>query len=350
MNGAGHIKKESSEYDTFKKNLAIAAETIKARFPDYTIISCVDSPSWRIDYWKRSYEKSVFATATTIDNRTFCNKDGFWYMTIESSNGTFTPWMKMTNPEQKDTMRKAREHFCWTPGEFDKGHAGHIRELIGSYKGNRADSKWDYSTPKKTFKKWMTDFSIQFARVLEAGHAKVEECEADDIIAHAALNAPEGYEILIMSSDQDISRSEKKGYGQLMDHASTVATWDAEIYSPKAKAIVELNAVKKVLLGDSGDGIGPCLYRDGKRVTESHFQDYIDAPGKFLETLDKDTYTRNFELIWLRGLSPYAEEIQKALEDSFDYTESESNELELHPVQRLEAKNTGRSLRSKKWD
>lgn len=345
----GILKTEKSEFVLFKEALASAAEYIKVRFDDYTPIVCVDSPSWRVQAWDRYYSSAVGKKTVSIDDRHWANKDGFWY-TCQSFRTGFTDWVKIKSMDQKETLRKAQDHFLWDLGSYDERLKSHLKGLIGSYKGKRKDSDWEFATPKKTFKQWSLQLAPHFSDILDAGMVKVDECEADDLIAHGALNAPKGCEILIMSTDQDVTRSDTKGHGQLMDVASVIASWDQPIIGKVSTEIVVRNLEKKILLGDSGDGIGPCLFKDGSRVTESCVDDLIASDG-FADVLELEavTYFRNKALISLRMGSPFEQEMKDAFADCYNRDPVENNFLDiLDSIKKLEIGNAARTKKVRK--
>jgi hypothetical protein len=310
MRSPGHIARTNIESIEFKRALAKSALAIRERFLDYTPIVCVDSQSWRKVIWQKYYYAEVGKKAFQVGDFTaVIPKDGFWYTISLKQDGACGLPVKLDKEEYLSVSTDGnRKPLKAKP--FQEG----IDQLIGSYKGNRKHSDWKFATPYATFKEWSSAIAPHFAGLLRGGIVKVDCAEADDIIAYAVMTAPDYSQVIVMSTDQDISWSETKGVGQLMDRAWCLESWDTLLHKPVSEDRVVENIQKKILLGDPGDDIGPCLSKNGDRVTPRSLSKYLDNMG----ILDPHTLERNQKLIYLREDCPLANEIQEALENSME--------------------------------
>lgn len=340
MRNKGYIARTNFEHAEFARGLASAAAVIRARFPDYFILVCADSKSWRHGFWKDAYLKEAFEKSCSVDDTLYAYKDGEYYrMTFFVSTGLFGDPVKLKKGERLE----ATDHFLWSPGSIDERFHSRLKEFTGSYKGSRLDSTWPFSTPKDVYKQWREKSAPRFAGLLDAGYLKVEGAEADDLVAYCVRNAPEGSRVVVMSTDQDIAWSETKGYGQLMDTAWSCMSYDTPLRKPVEKGIVLDNLTRKVLTGDPGDDIGPCLTPEGKRVTPKAVDSLIGEIKRGNFPVDEASWDRNYTLISLRDEGPLDLEIKESLSNPFSGVETTASDWGMTDTDWQTASSEGRN-------
>ena len=340
MKSPGYLANTNSESVEFSRNLGKAAEVIKARFNDYTLFVCADSAvSWRRGVWESEYWRDISKGSCSIEGKLYLPKDGNWFTTALAEDGSAYPFRKC----DKEEIAAAKAHEKWEAGSWDKALEPAMRTFMGAYKGSRKDSIWNYTTEKKVQKQWIAAAAPRFAATLDGGFVKCETAEADDLVAWAVRNCPD---CTVISTDQDIAFSKTKGLGQLMDMAKASSLIDSEIIGPMDTALVLKNAVRKVLGGDPGDDIGPCLTTDGKRCTPKEVEKLLEYGGDFMELIDETTWDRNYKLIWLRDAGPLDEDIQEAFEKAFDLEKYGKLSWNLTDDERLMAMSDGLRLRN----
>lgn len=344
------LPSSTSEFNAFCKNLGWQANILAARFKGQTNIVALDSKSWRYEFYERTYLEQVSKSAWTMNGHCWAMKDGFWYHSIDLQ-GRLTDWTKVKSTDQKNQMTQSKDHFLYNEGEFDETFRNHLKVLVGAYKGHRLESEWPFTTPKSKYKEWCKLLAPAFAKAIGGVYVSHPDCEADDIIAWGVRNQPEGSLNRVLSTDQDISSSHGKGWGQLLDMSQAINQVDTEIIPMVPEDLVMRNWAIKILIGDPGDDIGPCLFKSGARVTPKVAEEMVDSGCEDINEeydIDTTTFERNMKLIDLRNPSYYDDEIQEAVSEAFERNMNfSSNELEIDTKYWMEAQNLGKSLRRK---
>lgn len=329
MRTKGYIAKTDSEASEFARGLAQAAMIIKERFSDHLIMICADSrpgcKTWRVDAWKSFYRKEILQKSFGTLERLYAYLDGFYYeISYHPETKTYGNPRKLTKGELAEV--KATEQ--WVPSVFPKIHEKALLDFLPGYKGSRKDSRWLFTTPKDVYKEWRHASAPRFAALVGGGYACVDGAEADDIIGLAIRHAPPDAEITVMSTDQDIAWSEDKGVGQFSDKVWICTTYDSPVLRKPIKdqqAVID-NLTYKVLIGDPGDDIGPCILKSGERVTGVPAKSLVKKGEALLEEIEIDTWERNWSLISLLEESPLEDSILEKLSDPFaEVIESTSN-------------------------
>lgn len=344
------LPSSDSEFDAFCKNLAWQAHVLLTRFRGQVNVVALDSRSWRYEFYERSYLKQVTDSAWSVNGHAWAMKDGFWYHSVDL-RGTLTDWTKLKSPDQKNQMEQAKDHFLYEPGVLDETFRNHLKVLAGAYKGKRLESEWPYTTPKAKYKEWSKMLAPAFAKLIDGVYVSHPDCEADDIIAWGVRNQPEDTLCRVISTDQDIAVSETKGWGQLLDSSQAINQVDTKVIPMVDEDLVLRNWAIKILIGDPGDNIGPCLFRTGGRVTQGKAEEMVDSDYEDINEefdIDPETFDRNMKLIDLRNESFYdseiEEEVGKAFERNMNFS---SNELKVDFKTQNEANNLGKELRRK---
>lgn len=145
--------------------------------------------------------------------------------------------------------------FCWE----GKNSLTRRKEIYSEYKGNRTKAKEEISY------ELMIDFIPKFQKLLESYPCKsitADGCEGDDVIYAIAELEHKFQEVLIISTDNDLSQIQEK-FGD-----------NVSMYNPvKKKYVVKQNVVlEKAIVGDKGDNI-PGISKIGAKTFEKMLAD-----------------------------------------------------------------------------
>ena len=349
MKSPGYVPHARTERACWIRNLAEEGMVLKKRFEDYFIFVVADQGSWRHDVWKEYYHKEAFQFSRSIENTLYAYKDGYYYSIFFAPEGPFSP-AKMS----EGALMAISAHPDWENGSVHQEHEAELIRFIGEYKGSRKESKWNYLTPHEEFKKWRSHIAPKWAYLLgeNTQFCQVPFAEADDIIAKIVrdLQGPENH-IVVLSTDQDLTYSGTKGYGQLHDMCWSVADPFSMLRKPVDTDTVLKNIFMKIMLGDPGDDIGPALTIDRERITEKKIAPKLYEMGEAMfDHIDPLTWERNAQLIWLREPGPMEKEIQENLEADIRPAEVPLEHWEATDTLMIQYYATGKALQNKDND
>lgn len=213
-----------------------------------------------------------------------------------------------------------------------------LKEHMPKYKGKRDEGTWDFDTPKRgytdgegNYVKGFYDLSESLAYSLagtfDALPIKAEGAEADDIVAQMVKNGAPSSDIIIISVDSDLHQLACDN--MFFHYFNPVRTpenqyvqwgymWD-EI-TPKS-ALYDLRL--KLLMGDEGDKIAPCMQLDpktgkikttciGKKTAEKWLAE--KSLKEIVALVEPKSFARNRKLIHLDNMPQYIKDrIQNAM-------------------------------------
>lgn len=365
MKSPNYHAQSELELEEFARNMAKLVYGFKKRFkPDDLILALDDKIPWRTGYYKSQYRQFTNFWKNLHEPQYWVVSFDREYHVCKWHTGTET-WVykKMGKPEWTAFEVETQKGVDWlflkqgkTPESileqypeahktvFDHPDWAGIKKIVPGYKGNRANAKWNFETPKSEWKDHVEALAYNLASVVGGRAIKAPLAEADDVASRVARKYS-GEDIVFCTADQD--------WYQLTLTGSRTSIWDTfkrdwVINGPES---MKFKLFCKILGGDSSDNIKGCCIdgraplpnvdweKDGKTIkggktTEKYLRkvliecgnDYTAVHAAFLATQDNESYTRNFNLVQL-GQIPA--DISKQIDHLLDTVVPEKSEYKL---------------------
>lgn len=222
MRARDYVAQSPLEIEEYARNMATHLHYLNEFLTPSEMILAIDSPAnWRAPYYESYYKTACdFWRVRTepsgwialIDKVFFhVGKDQYtekWFVDkmkkadADALNLTdlsvYTPFLKGDAPawlveKFPDAPRRIEDH---------PDYEG-LKLVIPRYKGNRANSKWDFETPKSEWRELSRNLAYNLAPVFNARAVQVEWAEGDDIVAAFCLADPLIPTVLV-SIDSDL--------------------------------------------------------------------------------------------------------------------------------------------------
>lgn len=307
-------KPGSSEIEEFSRNIYSMIAGYVARFqPDELIFATDGAKYWRYAAFDKYYEEHTEVYQGLIEVAEN-EKEIQYYLCYDLKcyhvkyNTTLKKFFVVKLDKPKKVIMK---------GEIEEGVYKKVslnvvpsdfKELIPTYKGNRAGMKWGYSTPKDVFKKYCINITKNLASTFNAKYINIEAAEADDI-AQAYHDMYPADDMVMITTDGDWTQLLRKGMFLHFYNPRTRLWVDTTMEQANAELAI------KIMCGDSGDNIAaislkgaaatlPVPKKGAKKLnkTELLFSEHGKDIYKWLgENADPAALKRNYQMIYLEN-------------------------------------------------
>ena len=158
-------------------------------------------------------------------------------------------------------------------------------KLTPYYKHTRDKRQWAYETDEVIVRKMWGGMADSVAPLVDAKVIRCPGFEADDIAAGFADLEGRSSHIVFITVDSDWQQL-------LLRPETSLFNLNTGSYVEKEKAVIEAELKEKVICGDIGDCVPPCLDEAGNRITASKLGVLEPTP---------ETKERNIKLVQLLG-------------------------------------------------
>ena len=352
MGSTNYIAEKKTEKAEFAYNMYKYLMYLKERFNPDELVFAVDSPNWRVDYFKEYYIVKSVIYKDKVNNKYIIEWDfkihKFEYNEVQDiwlknklKNdeifdltmgdhylvGKTKKWVRLETAtkviEGKEIKLKKSQYLDHVLDSFYEGIEGFEKvtdlkekeEILYNtlakhtprYKNRPTEKNWVYETPYKEFKEISMNLAFRCANSFGAVTIKADKAEADDIIAaYVEGRAKTGKDCIIVSVDTDLQqlvlRNQFMRYYNPNFFGDERSHYGGFVKLDQNKAKFELYL--KILSGDASDTI-PATYLKGKRklMSEAEAEKILLEHSKPLEFIQKaverDILIRNTNLVHL---------------------------------------------------
>lgn len=331
------------EVAEFARNLAMRAYYLKELIKPTKVIFAMDSyPIWRNrvydDYYKKHTRYYHYNYRTVIDtaggNVDAVDREIYLMEYDKKVYGCY--FSEVKDSWVCDKLKKAKLEEIYTgectvfvDGEPEDENEKSIEELpkeiyefLPKYKGNRKDSKWDYTTTKKEYKELSKKVANNLIGLLgdDVEILYAEDAEADDIIARYVMQNT-ARSIYMYTVDTDLHQLICKN--MFLKILKPISYDEVEVVD-KSEKQVKYEVMHKILSGDSADNISGISLLDkktcmGNKAAENYILRFEEEPEKLYPTLleeaDVEALERNLTLVYLDNIPA---EVCKTIQNAFD--------------------------------
>lgn len=321
------------EQAEFARNLAATIMYYIERFkPEETLFALDGAKYWRYETFDKYYAKHtrVFLEKRVVPLKEDSSKDSIdpitqlvYYLQYDKKTYQLV-WHDGAEKYIRTKMKKA-EVADMNVGihkkvvtELKREDVPYkIMDMFPKYKGNRKESKWDYTTTREEFKLMCVNIAKNLAHTFKARILQTESAEADDI-AYLYHQQHSAETMIFVTTDSDWHQMLRKGLF-LKFYDPRTMDW-----VEKTSEQADIGLAIKIISGDSSDGIAGLCPTEGaaligaKNAEAMVLEHGVPAVYKHLHTImPEDMLKRNLQLIYLENCPrKVKEEIAEALKKS----------------------------------